>query len=48
MDDAAEVTLSVMNAFDEEPPLAPSEPGYDAYTHNPQGRIYKVGLTYSF
>ena len=48
MDDAAELTLSVMNALDEDPPLAPSEPGYDAYTHNPQGRIYKVGLTYSF
>ena len=48
MDEAAEITLSVLNATDEDPPLAPNEFGYDAYTHNPQGRIYKVGLTYSF
>jgi hypothetical protein len=45
MDEAAEFTLSVLNATDEDPPLAPNEFGYDSCTHNPQGHIYKVGLT---
>jgi len=44
MDAAAEITVSAMNATDEDPPLAPNEFGYDSYTHNPQGHIYKVGL----
>ena len=47
LDQAAEITFSVINAMDEDPPLAPTENGYDAYTHNPQGRIFKLGLTYS-
>jgi hypothetical protein len=46
MDDSMDVTLSVMNLTDEDPPLTPHELAYDAYTHNPLGRILKVGFKY--
>ena len=41
-----EATLSVINLTDEEPPLVPHELAYDANTHNPVGRIVKVGIDY--
>ena len=44
--DKLETTLSVINLTDEEPPLAPHELAYDANTHNPVGRIVKIGLDY--
>ena len=47
MDDSLDVTFSVINLTDEDPPLAPHELAYDAYTHNPLGRILKVGFKYN-
>jgi outer membrane receptor protein involved in Fe transport len=47
MDNALRLTASVLNISDERAPLAPHEQGYDAYTHNPLGRVFKVGLRYS-
>ena len=46
MDESMDLTLSVMNLTDEDPPLAPHELAYDAYTHSPLGRILKVGFKY--
>ncbi|MGI9322274.1 MAG: TonB-dependent receptor domain-containing protein, partial [Pseudomonadales bacterium] len=38
---------SVVNLADEDPPYVPREFNYDALTHNPLGRMFKIGLTYS-
>ena len=40
--------LSVVNAFDEDPPFAAFDLNYDPYTHNPFGRTFKVSLTKTF
>ena len=40
--------LSVVNVFDEDPPLAYFDVSYDPYTHNPFGRTFKVSLTKRF
>lgn len=37
---------SVMNLTDEDPPFVSREMNYDAFTHNPFGRIIKFGATY--
>ena len=47
MDNALRLTASVLNISDERAPLAPHEQGYDAYTHNPLGRVFKIGLRYT-
>ena len=47
MDDSLTLTASVINATDEEPPKAYGDLNYDAYTHNPLGRMLKVGFKYS-
>ncbi|MYD42972.1 MAG: TonB-dependent receptor [Gammaproteobacteria bacterium] len=39
---------SLINASDEDPPFTGIEMNYDAFTHNPFGRIIKFGMTYSF
>ncbi|MEM7080423.1 MAG: TonB-dependent receptor [Pseudomonadota bacterium] len=39
-------TLSVINLTDEEAPAARVDLGYDAYTHNPFGRMIKAGVIY--
>ncbi len=39
---------SVYNVTDEEPPFARLDLSYDPYTHNPYGRIFKVGVQYRF
>ena len=44
--DKVDTTFSVINLTDEEPPLVPHELAYDANTHNPVGRIIKVGIDY--
>ncbi|MGI9250050.1 MAG: TonB-dependent receptor domain-containing protein [Pseudohongiellaceae bacterium] len=38
---------SIINLSDEDPPYVPREFNYDALTHNPLGRIFKVGVNYS-
>jgi iron complex outermembrane recepter protein len=40
--------LSVVNAFDEDPPFAFFDLNYDPYTHNPFGRTFKVSVTKRF
>jgi iron complex outermembrane receptor protein len=39
-------SLSVINLTDEDPPFASTDLNFDAYTHNPFGRMIKVGVTY--
>jgi iron complex outermembrane receptor protein len=40
--------LSVINAADEDPPVMWDELAYDAFTHNPLGRMVKVAVQYQF
>ena len=40
--------LSVVNATDEDPPVMWDELAYDAFTHNPLGRMVKLGVQYQF
>lgn len=40
--------LSVVNAFDQDPPFAQFDLNYDPYTHNPFGRTFKISLTKRF
>jgi len=48
LDERAKFTISAMNFTDEDPPLATVDLNYDGYTHNAFGRMYKVGLEYTF
>lgn len=48
LDNSTSLSLSVINVTDKDPPLAGTGLNYDAFTHNPLGRIFKVGLKYSF
>ena len=43
-----ELSLSMVNVLDEEPPYAPHEQGYDAFSHSPLGRVTTVAVKYSF
>ena len=45
-DDAFDISLSVYNLTDEQPPFTVWEMNYDAYTHSPLGRFVKAGFTY--
>ena len=38
---------SIINIEDEDPPFMSREMNYDAFTHNPFGRILKLGVTFS-
>ena len=38
----------LLNFTDEDPPYAGEDLNYDAFTHNPLGRILKLGFTYAF
>jgi iron complex outermembrane recepter protein len=40
--------LSVVNVFDQDPPMAFFDTAYDPYTHNPFGRTVKITLTKRF
>lgn len=40
--------VSVNNLTDEDPPRARLDLNYDPYTHNPFGRMIKVGLRHQF
>ena len=46
--DRLNVWLAVINLADADPPYTGEDLNYDAFTHNPLGRIFKLGLTYSF
>ena len=41
------VSGSIINIEDDDPPDMLREMNYDAFTHNPFGRMYKLGFTYS-
>ena len=47
MNDQLRAIFSVFNIEDENPPFMSREMNYDAFTHNPFGRMFKVGLTYT-
>jgi iron complex outermembrane receptor protein len=40
------LSLSLINVTDEDPPVASVDLGYDAFTHNPFGRMIKLGIAY--
>lgn len=42
------LTLGVMNVFDRDPPGFRQDFGYNTYTANPLGRVYKIGLRKQF
>ena len=46
LDDSLRLTLSALNLTDEDPPVAPHEQAYDAYTHNGLGRVIRIGVNY--
>jgi outer membrane receptor protein involved in Fe transport len=41
------LSLSVVNATDEEPPTASTDLAYDGYTHNAFGRMIKLGVVFT-
>jgi iron complex outermembrane receptor protein len=43
-----QLTLSVQNIFDKDPPDAPSNYNYDYTTGNPLGRVFEVGVKKTF
>lgn len=43
-----DIGLSLVNAFDEDPPFAQFDLNYDPYTHNPFGRTAKISVTKRF
>lgn len=42
------LSLSVVNVTDEDPPQVSTDLNYDPYTHNPFGRMIKLGVRYAF
>ena len=47
-DSSTFLSLAVINVTDEDPPHASTDLNYDPFTHNPFGRMFKVGLRYTF
>mgnify|MGYP002648992598 CR=1 FL=1 len=43
-----QLTASVQNVTDRDPPFARLDLNYDPFTGNPLGRVYKVGLRQKF
>ena len=41
------MSLSIVNIADEDPPEARGDLAYDPFTHNPFGRLIKVGVPYT-
>ena len=48
LSDELELSLSMVNVADEDPPKAPHEQGYDAFTHSPLGRVTTAAIKYQF
>ena len=46
MQDQVNLTLSVINLADEDPPFAGRDLNYDPFVHNPFGRMFRLGVTY--
>ena len=47
-DSGVVATLSLFNLTDAPPPYVNQELAFDALTHDPKGRRFKLGLTYQF
>ena len=47
MNERLHAIASLINIEDEDPPFMSREMNYDAFTHNPFGRMVKLGLTWS-
>ena len=47
MDGQLRLSGSIVNIEDDDPPFMSREMNYDAFSHNPFGRMYKLGFTYS-
>lgn len=45
--DGFRIHTSIINLEDDDPPHMSREFNYDAFTHNPFGRMFRLGLTYS-
>jgi len=43
-----QLTLSIQNLFDKDPPDAPSNYNYDYTTGNPLGRVFEIGVKKHF
>ena len=48
LNDEIDLSLSIVNVADEDPPMAPHEQGYDAFAHSPLGRVTTAAFKYSF
>ena len=46
-DHGIDLWMSILNMTDEDPPFTGIEMNYDTFTHNPFGRIIKIGFKYS-
>ena len=47
-EDRLNLWATLLNFTDEDPPYAGEDLNYDAFTHSPLGRIFKLGFTYTF
>ena len=47
LDDKLNLSASVFNVLDNDPPRVAQALNYDPFTHNPSGRMIKVGFTYT-
>ena len=47
LDDKLNLTASVFNLLDNDPPRVAQALNYDPFTHNASGRMFKVGFTYT-
>ena len=47
-DESTALSFSILNVTDEDPPLAATDLNYDPFTHEGRGRMFKVGLTYTW
>jgi len=47
-DESTALSFSILNLADKDPPLAGTDLNYDPFTHDGRGRIFKVGLTYTW
>jgi iron complex outermembrane receptor protein len=47
-EDSTSLSFSILNVADKDPPLAGTDLNYDPFTHDGRGRMFKVGLTYTW
>ena len=47
-EDRLNLWATLLNLTDKDPPYSGEDLNYDAFTHNPLGRIFKLGFTYTF